>query len=145
MKVIGVGQDGNVAFDGVLDHGVDPGVLAHDRGFVVLRPIDVARSGDGGLVLRLDVRPLSGEPRPAVRPRGRDPGLVLTGGHSPIVRQRLACYAVVLSAEGLLATEFSNRTAIAGRWDIPGGGLDDHEQPEAAVRREMMEETSQTI
>lgn len=146
MKVIGVGQDANVAFDGVLDHGLDPGVLAHDRGFFALRPMDVARSEDGELVLRLVVRPLSGEPSPAVRPRGRDAALVLTGGRRPpIVRQRVAGYAVVLSAQGLLATEFSDRTAIAGRWGMPGGGLDDHEQPEAAVLREVTEETSQTI
>jgi len=145
MKVVGLGQDGNVAFDGVLDHGVDPGVLAHDRGFLALRPIDVVRGEDGELVLRLAVRPLSGEHRPSVRPRGRDAGLVLTGGRPPRVRQRVAGYAVVLSAQGLLATEFSHRTAIAGRWGMPGGGLDDHEQPEAAVLREVMEETSQTI
>ena len=134
-----------MAFDGVLDHGLDPGVLVHDRGFFVLRPMDVARSEDGELVLRLVVRTLSGEYRPAVRPRGRDAGLVLTGGRPPIVRQRVAGYAVVLSAQGLLATEFSGSTAIAGRWGMPGGGLDDDEQPEAAVLREVMEETSQTI
>src|ERR671920_1383106 len=98
MKVVGIGQDGTAAFDGVLDHGVDPGVLAHDRGFLALRPIDVVREEDGELVLRLVVRPLSGEHSPAVRPRGRDAGLVLTGGGPPIVRQRVAGYAVVLSA-----------------------------------------------
>jgi 8-oxo-dGTP pyrophosphatase MutT (NUDIX family) len=145
MKIIGIDQDGNVAFGGVLDHGVDPGVLAHDRGFFAIRPIDVVRDAHGELVLRLDVRPLSGEQRPAVRPRGRDAGLVLTGGRPLIVRQRVAGYAVVLSARGLLATEFSDRTAIAGHWGMPGGGLDDHEQPAAAVLREVMEETSQTI
>jgi 8-oxo-dGTP pyrophosphatase MutT (NUDIX family) len=145
MRVIGAGQDGAVNFEDVLDHGLDPVMLAHDRGFVVVRPIDVARNDHGELVLRLEVRPYTGERRPAVRPRGRDAGLVLTPDRSPVVRQRVAGYAVVLSARGLLATEFSDRTAIAGRWGMPGGGLDDHEQPEAAVLREVMEETSQIV
>jgi 8-oxo-dGTP diphosphatase len=145
MRVIGVGKDDAIAFDDVLDHGVDPQVLAHDRGFFVLRPMEVERNDHGELVLFLHVRPLAGEHRPAVRPRGSDAGLALTGDRPPVVRQRVAGYAVVLSARGLLATEFSDRTAIAGRWGMPGGGLDDHEQPEAAVLREVMEETSQSI
>ncbi len=145
MRIIGVGQDGGIRFEDVLDHGIDPQVLAHDHGFFTIRPIDVARDDHGELVLRLEVRPLTGELRPAVRPRGRDAGLALTAGSALVVRQRVAGYAVVLSARGLLATEFSDRTAIAGRWGMPGGGLDDHEQPEAAVLREVMEETSQIV
>jgi 8-oxo-dGTP pyrophosphatase MutT (NUDIX family) len=145
MKIIGVGPDGGVTFQDVLDHGIDPAGLAHDRGFIAIRPIDVVRDDHGELVLRLQVRPPTGEHRPTIQPRGRDAGLVLTPDRPPVVRQRVAGYAVVLSARGLLATEFSNRTAIAGRWGMPGGGLDDHEQPEAAVLREVMEETSQII
>jgi 8-oxo-dGTP diphosphatase len=145
MKIIGVAPDDGVAFEDVLDHGVDPGLLANDHGFSAIRPIDVVRDDHGELVLRLELRPLTGERRPAAQPRGRDAGLVLTPDRPPVVRQRVAGYAVVFSSRGLLATEFSDRTAIAGRWGMPGGGLDDHEQPEAAVLREVMEETSQVI
>ena len=55
----------------------------------------------------------------------------------PVVRQRVAAYAVVLSAAGLLATEYSARTAVPGRWGMPGGGLDDHEEPADCVLREV--------
>ena len=63
----------------------------------------------------------------------------------PAVRQRFAAYAVVTSRQGLLATEYSGRTAVTGRWGMPGGGLDDHEPPTSAVLREVHEETSQEI
>ena len=62
-----------------------------------------------------------------------------------MARQRLAAYAVVLSDRGLLATEYSDRTAVSGRWGMPGGGIDDGEEPAAAVVREVTEETSQVI
>jgi 8-oxo-dGTP pyrophosphatase MutT (NUDIX family) len=45
----------------------------------------------------------------------------------------------------LLATEFSARTAVPGRWGMPGGGIDDHEQPRDAVLREVAEETQQVV
>ena len=66
-----------------------------------------------------------------------DPGLVLAEDDEPIVRQRVAAYAVVLSDLGLLATQYSGRTAVAGRWGMPGGGLDDAEEPTDGVLREV--------
>jgi ADP-ribose pyrophosphatase YjhB (NUDIX family) len=91
------------------------------------------------------VRPVRDEARPVVRQQGRDAGLVLSGKVRPVVRQRFAAYAVVTSSRGLLATEYSGRTAVIGRWGMPGGGLDDHEPPTSAVLREVAEETSQEI
>src|ERR687898_890380 len=63
-----------------------------------------------------------------------------------MVRTR-QCWLMIAasSSRGLLATQFSAITAVAGRWGMPGGGLDDHEQPAAAVIREVVEETSQSI
>ena len=61
------------------------------------------------------------------------------------VRQRVAAYALVTSTQGLLATEFSDRTSVPGRWGMPGGGIEDHEQPTEAVLREVAEETRQDI
>ena len=49
------------------------------------------------------------------------------------------------SSRGLLATEYSDRTAVSGRWGMPGGGIDDGEQPRAAVLREVGEETDQQV
>jgi ADP-ribose pyrophosphatase YjhB (NUDIX family) len=145
VLVIGVTEQGGDAFEVRLDHGADPDVLAFDRGYVVIRPLDANRTSSGDLILRLLVRPVRDEARPVVRRQGRDAGLVLSGKVRPVVRQRFAAYAVVTSSRGLLATEYSGRTAVTGRWGMPGGGLDDHEPPTSAVLREVAEETSQEI
>jgi 8-oxo-dGTP pyrophosphatase MutT (NUDIX family) len=145
MKIIGVDAGGAVMFGLDLDHGADPAVLAHDRGFHLVRPLDAVRDVGGDLVLRMLVRPLVDEPRPVAIRRSRGRNLALTSDRPPVVRQRVAAYAVVVSERGLLATQFSARTTVAGRWGMPGGGLDDHEQPASAVLREVVEETSQAI
>ncbi|QGN35562.1 NUDIX domain-containing protein [Microlunatus sp. Gsoil 973] len=59
-------------------------------------------------------------------------------------RQRIAAYAWVESSRGILAAEFY-RPVPGGRWGLPGGGLDEREEPVDAVHREVMEETSQRI
>jgi ADP-ribose pyrophosphatase YjhB (NUDIX family) len=145
VLVVGVTEHGGHAFEVLLDHGADPAVLAFDQGYVVLKPVDASRAGSRELILRLLVRPVIDDPRPEVRRQGRDAGLVLGDDVRPSVRQRFAAYAVVTSSRGLLATEYSNRTAVTGRWGMPGGGLDDHEPPTSAVLREVAEETSQEI
>jgi ADP-ribose pyrophosphatase YjhB (NUDIX family) len=145
VLVVGVTEHGGHAFEVLLDHGADPDMLAFDRGYVIVRPIDASRDSSGDLILRLLVRPVADEPRPKVSRRWRDAGLVLGDDVRPAVRQRFAAYAVVTSSRGLLATEYSDRTAVTGRWGMPGGGLDDHEPPTSAVLREVAEETSQEI
>ena len=138
VRILGVTDDGQVEFDAPLRHGEDPDLVAYDRGFFAVRPLDACRDrASGRLQVRLLVRPLNGEPRPRSRGRGQDPDLMLSPGVEPEVRQRVAAYAVVLSDRGLLATEYSDRTAVAGRWGMPGGGLDDGEEPTAAVFREV--------
>jgi 8-oxo-dGTP pyrophosphatase MutT (NUDIX family) len=144
MKVVGVTPDGSPAFTVPLAHGQDPEVLAFDEGYAMDRPIDAARGPDHDIVLRVQVQPLQGQPRPTPRLRGLDKGLVLDE-IDPVVRQRVAAYAVVVSDRGLLATEYSDQTAVAERWGMPGGGIDDHEEPARAVLREVAEETSQLI
>lgn len=145
MLVIGISEQGGHAFEVFLDHGADPDVLAFDMGYIVVRPVDATRDSSGDLILRMLVRPVVDEPRPQVRRQRRDAGLVLGGDARPTVRQRFAAYAVVISSRGLLATQYSSRTAVTGRWGMPGGGLDDHEPPASAVLREVAEETSQEI
>jgi ADP-ribose pyrophosphatase YjhB (NUDIX family) len=145
VLVVGITEHGGHAFEMFLEHGADPEVLAFDRGYVVVRPIDANRASSGELILRLLVRPVGAESCPDIRRQGRDAGLVLGDDVRPSVRQRFAAYAVVTSSQGLLATEYSGRTAVTGRWGMPGGGLDDHEPPTSAVLREVAEETSQQI
>lgn len=147
MQVVGCPEDAPdlAAFRVPLTHGADPAVVAHDQGFSVLRPLRAERGPGGELVLALLVRPRRDDPRPSVAPRGHDRGLRLPEGVEPEVRQRVAAYAVVTSDRGLLATEYSARTAVDGRWGMPGGGIDEGEEPAAAVLREVREETDQQV
>ncbi|WP_432521215.1 NUDIX hydrolase [Kineococcus sp. SYSU DK006] len=64
---------------------------------------------------------------------------------TPVVRQRLACYAVVLGDDALLLTRLSPLTPSPGRWTLPGGGVDHGEHPLAAVVREVHEETGMDV
>jgi 8-oxo-dGTP pyrophosphatase MutT (NUDIX family) len=144
LLIVGVTEDGATAFSTPLDHGADPDTVVFDQGYQALRPLEAGWSG-ADLGLRLLVQPLAGEPRPDPLPSRTDAGLIITENVVPVTRQRVAAYAVVLSTQGLLATEYSGRTAVEGRWGMPGGGLDDHESPAECVRREVNEETSQRI
>ncbi|MFD0483557.1 NUDIX hydrolase [Kineococcus sp. GCM10028916] len=63
----------------------------------------------------------------------------------PVVRQRLACYAVVVADGSLLLTRLSTTTPSPGRWTLPGGGVDHGEHPIAAVVREVHEETGMDV
>ncbi len=146
MRVVGVAARRRQVFDRRLGHGVDPRVLAYEAGWVVLRPVeaDLDEHGELRLVLRVRHR-RDGDGHPRVRKPGRDRGLKTSSEEPPVVRQRFAAYAVVQSSRGLLATEYSDLTAVSGRWGMPGGGLDDGEAPVAAVVREVDEETGQAV
>jgi 8-oxo-dGTP diphosphatase len=145
MRVVGADAHGSRVFNAPLVHGADLDILAWDNGYVAERPLAATRDANGELIITVLARPLAGEPRPVSAGRGQDAGLSIPRALRPIVRQRAAGYAVVLSSRGLLATQYSDRTAVAGRWGMPGGGIDDHEEPAAAVLREVSEETSQLI
>ena len=71
--------------------------------------------------------------------------MVLEPGEVPVVRQRVAVYAVVRSERGVLLAQNSARTNAAGTWGLAGGGLDLGELPEAALHREIWEETGQRV
>ncbi len=145
MRVVGVAARKRRVFDRRLGHGEDPRVLAYEAGWVVLRPVEAALDPDGEIRLELRVRHRrSGDGHPRTRKPGRDRGLK-TSDEQPVVRQRFAAYAVVESGRGLLATEYSNLTAVSGRWGMPGGGLDEGEEPVQAVLREVDEETGQAV
>ncbi len=144
VVVVGVDLGGAETFRADLPHGSDPETVAHSRGYAVRRPVDAVREPDGDIVLRVSVEAAGDRPAPRPRLRGMDRGLELDGTE-PTIRQRVAAYAVVLSERGLLATEYSDRTAVVDRWGMPGGGIDEGEEPAAAVLREVAEETSQVI
>ncbi|CAN5537475.1 hypothetical protein BH23ACT6_BH23ACT6_12660 [soil metagenome] len=137
---------GVIRLDAPLAHGEDPRMTLASAGW--------------------EPRWVGAELRPAV---GQDPGspgntehrgdapddseVVLRFSVSPASDahpyQRLAAYAVVTARfEGqrcLLLTSFAHTDKDAGLWGLPGGGIDDGEEPLAAVHREVWEETGQVI
>lgn len=144
MQIIGVEVPGGspvLAFS--LGHGEDPYQVAWEANYRVVRPLSATGTVED-LTVTLQVcehgRPIV--PRGPQRIRS-----TLRSGETcePVIRQRLAAYALVVSERGLLATEFSSRTAVPGMWGLPGGGIDPGENPAATVQREVFEETGQTI
>ena len=147
MQIVGVVVAGGPSvFVRPLVHGTDPHRLAWELGYRIVRPLSATGQGDD-LTFTVQVsahgRPVT--ERGLQRRRALDPDLTEDEIGTPLVRQRLAAYAIVLSDRGLLATEFSERTAVPGSWGLPGGGIDAGENPSQAVIREAVEETGQHI
>lgn len=58
-------------------------------------------------------------------------------------RQRLAAYALIVDSTGrVLLTRHPDARRHAGRWLLPGGGVEHGEHPEQAAVREVWEETA---
>jgi 8-oxo-dGTP pyrophosphatase MutT (NUDIX family) len=145
VRIVGLAERGGAAlFDRPLAHGEHPETAAYAAGFLLDEPIDALRGSTGELVVEWFVHPAGDAAAPLVPARGQDPELDLAGVE-PLPKQRVAAYALVRSARGLLATEFSDRTGSPGRWGLPGGGIEDFEDPATAVLRETVEETDQRI
>lgn len=58
---------------------------------------------------------------------------------------RISAYGLLLEANEILLCRLSKGTAGAGMWTLPGGGIDFGEHPEAAMVREVEEETGLSV
>jgi 8-oxo-dGTP diphosphatase len=147
MQIVGVVvAGGSSVFVRPLAHGTDPHRLAWELGYRIVRPLSATGQGDDLTVtVQVSAHGRRVSERGPQRRRALDPGLSEHEIGEPIVRQRLAAYAIVLSNRGLLATEFSERTAVPHSWGLPGGGIDAGENPSQTVIREAVEETAQQI
>ena len=78
---------------------------------------------------------------PSSAPRRSGPGPDGPAG----LRQRVAVYGIVGEGppdkERVLLVRAASYLTVAGRWFLPGGGIDHGEDPVAALRRECREET----
>jgi len=144
MRIIGVTVAGGApVFSATLPHGADPYRLAWQRGFRIIRPLSATgRAPELTLTVQVGTHDRT-RTLPLTRPRSVDSGLAITADTKPTPRQRIAAYGIVLSSQGLLITQFSDRTAVPGLWGLPGGGIDPGESPSTALLREIEEETGQ--
>ncbi len=146
MQIVAVPAAGKPALFVIdLHHGADVRQLLWARGYRAVRFLSARlRHGD----IRVTVQ-VAGHhsARTITPPRVRmiDPSLEISTDDKIVRRQRPAAYAIVLSPRGLLATEFSDKTAVPGMFGLPGGGIDDDESPSQAVVREVREEAAQII
>ncbi|HET6968446.1 MAG TPA: NUDIX domain-containing protein, partial [Ornithinibacter sp.] len=126
-----------------LGHGEDPIEVLAARGWAG------TPSGVDGVLGALTIRyavepaPVGAAPSPGSGPEG--PGLTRAERRRIEPHQRVAAYAVVVAQDRLLLTQLAPRTGAAGRWNLPGGGIDPGESAEAAVVREVAEETGQVV
>jgi 8-oxo-dGTP diphosphatase len=60
-------------------------------------------------------------------------------------RQRIAAYGVCIERGRVLLVRASSALTVAGRWFLPGGGVEHGEDPVAALRREVVEETGLVV
>ena len=146
MRIVGVLAPGaSISVDAVLAHGEDPRMMLWRHGFLMTHPLST-HLDDQGIVLTAQVRPRANNSRPPrVKSRGLDPSLTIAQDEKPVPHQRVAAYAIVRSQRGVLGTQCSDRTAIPGLWQLPGGGLEQGETPSEGVMREIMEESSQRV
>ncbi len=139
ITVVG-SHGGEVVTRFALAHGEDPALGLAMRGWpgTVVGVEGVL----GDLVLRYAVRPAA----PVDPPLGPDgPGLTDAERLGVDPHQRVAAYAVVVADGRLLLTQLAGYTGAAGRWNLPGGGLDPGESPTDGVLREVAEETGQVV
>ncbi len=129
-------------------HGEDPVALLRSAGWRAGNVVEISGTREPHEILvAFESRPAAPGPVPTASIAGvrRDPDLSDADVAAAVEHQRIAAYAVVTSARGVLLTELSDRTNAPGTWTLPGGGIDPAETPEDCVRRELWEETGQRI
>ncbi len=142
ITVVGC-RSGREVVSFALAHGEDPVAGLERRGWA--GRVEAVEGVLGALTLRYVVEPVEHDVAPGEPAGPEGPGL----SHAERLRiephQRVAAYAVVVAHGALLLTQLAPRTGAAGRWNLPGGGIDPGEAPVDAVVREVAEETGQVV
>ncbi|EWT02851.1 NUDIX hydrolase [Intrasporangium oryzae NRRL B-24470] len=142
LWVVGLSTSGDRVHQARVDHGSHPETVLAVGGWSAGPPVSATTRPDGALELAYLVTGPSGIP-PAREEVPRDADVAADEHAEPY--QRVAAYAVVTSERGVLMTQFTSLTHVAGEWGLPGGGLDHGEAPVDGVHREVWEETGQRI
>ncbi len=144
LSVAGVsGGEVVVAFD--LTHGEAPHEGLLHRGWLVVEALDaVEAAGVVTLVFAVENAGAARGVTASIRVAS-DADLTTEELSAAMPHQRAAAYGLVTSTRGLLLTELSALTNAAGRWTLPGGGIDPGESPVDAFAREVWEETGQVV
>jgi 8-oxo-dGTP diphosphatase len=142
ITVIGC-RGGRAVVTFALAHGEDPVAGLERRGWV--GRVETVDGVLGDLTLRYAVEPVAQHAAPGEAPGPEGPGLSRSERLRIEPHQRVAAYAVVVAHDSLLLTQLAPRTGAAGRWNLPGGGIDPGESPVDAVVREVAEETGQVV
>lgn len=146
MRIVGIESPGSGELvELTVQHGQHPHQELWRRGFVVVSMLS-ARLVDDEVVLTAQVTRRTRHSRPPrVKHRHPDPDLSVAPGETPVPHQRIAAYAVIRSSRGVLGCECSEKTAVPGLWQLPGGGLNPGEWPHQGLFRELAEETGQLV
>ena len=142
VRVVAVGPAGERREAATLGHGADPVHVLARLGWEAGPALGATVADDGVLELAYAVTRFRGRVPHPTRVR-RDPDVAVEEVGEP--HQRIAAYAIVTSARGVLLTEFTALTHVAGEWGLPGGGLDPGESPADGIHREVWEETGQRV
>ncbi|MDQ2758586.1 MAG: NUDIX domain-containing protein [Actinomycetota bacterium] len=141
--------DGEPVMTFRLAHGELPDLGLRARGWEPVRARDVVGQSDPHeLRLVYDVRrssPPVDDPPHGEPPVRRDDDLVVVAGEAVVPYQRVAAYGIVTSSRGVLLSRFAGSTNAAGEWGLVGGGVDPGELPQAALHREVWEESGQVV